>query len=106
MNPVLIRNSLSNAVYFSFVSFIVVWLSGLLYQGLEKTTGRLNMGAVIIIVLSLIIIMFFLALTDLLLREPKKARIKFWERIVGVLLFIITSAIILGILGVLFWFEV
>lgn len=106
MNPVLIRTSLSNAVYFSFVSFIVVWLAGSLHSSLEKTTGRLDIGVVIILVLSLIIIMFFLALTDLLLREPKKARIKFRERIMSVLLFIITSVIILGVLGFLFWFEV
>lgn len=106
MNPVLIRTSLSNAVYFSFISFVIVWLAGFLHGSLEKTTGRLNIGVVIIIVLSLILIMFLLAITDLVLREPKKVRIKFGERFISVLLFIIISAIILGGLGMLFWFKV
>ncbi|MBW2990726.1 hypothetical protein KY348_03410 [Candidatus Woesearchaeota archaeon] len=106
MNPVLIRTSIGNAVYFSFVSFIIIWVSGLLYQGLEKTTGKLSMGTVLIIVLSLILIMFFLAITSIALREPDKKRIKFKDRVMSVITFIITSAIILGVLGFLFWFEV
>ena len=106
MNPVLIRTSLSDAVYFSFISFIVVWLASFLYKGLEKTTGRLNIGVTIIIVLGIILIMFLLAITNIILREPEKGRVRFWERIISVLLFIMTSAIILGLLGFLFWFEI
>ena len=106
MHPKLVRTSLSNAVYFSAVSFIVVWLASSLYQGLEKTTGRLDMGVVLIIVLSLILILFFLAITNLLLHEPERARIRYWERIVSILIFIIISAIILGVLGFLFWFQI
>jgi len=106
MNPVLIRTSMSNAVYFSFASFVIVWLGSFLYQSLEKTTGRLNIGVTIIIVLSIILIMFFLSITNIILREPEKGRVRFWERIISVLLFIMTSAIILGLLGFLFWFEV
>jgi len=106
MNPVLIRTSLSDAVYFSFISFIVVWLASFLYEGLEKTTGRLNIGVTIIIVLGIILLMFLLAITNIILREPEKGRVRFWERIISVLLFIMTSAIILGLLGFLFWFEI
>jgi len=106
MNKAIIRISLSDAVYFSFASFLLMWLASILYNTLEKTTGRLNMGAVVIIILSLILIMFVLAITNIVLSEHEKARIKLWERALGVLLFIIASAIILGILGFLFWFEV
>ncbi|HHE36273.1 MAG TPA: hypothetical protein ENL16_00475 [Candidatus Woesearchaeota archaeon] len=106
MNPFLIRNSLSNAFYFSFISFIVVWLAGFLYQGLEKTTGKLNIGVTIIIVLGIILLMFLLAVTNIILSEPEKGRVRFWERIINVLIFILTSGIILGILGFLFWAEI
>ena len=106
MNPKLIRISLSNAVYFSAISFIIIWLAGFLHGLLEKTTGRLDIGVVIIIVLSLILIMFLLAIIDLFLKEAERARISFWERIMAILLFIFISAVILGILGVLFWWRV
>jgi len=106
VNKAIIRISLSDAVYFSFASFLIVWLASILYTTLEKTTGRLNMGAVVIIILSLILIMFVLAITNIVLSEHEKPKIKLWERAIGVLLFIATSAIILGILGFLFWFEI
>jgi hypothetical protein len=106
VNKAIIRTSLSDAVYFSFASFLIVWLASVLYTTLEKTTGRLNMGAVVIIILSLILIMFILAITNIVLSEHEKPRVKLWERVTGVLLFIATSAIILGILGFLFWFEI
>ena len=106
MHPKLIRTSLSNSVYFSFITFIIIWLAGILYEGLEKTTGRLNLGAVIIIVLSLILVLFFLAVINLLLSEPDRARISFKDRTVSMLLFILTSAIILVVLGFLFWFKI
>lgn len=106
MNKAITRISLSDAVYFSFASFLIVWLASVLYTTLEKTTGRLNMGAVVIIILSLILIMFILAITNIVLSEHEKPRAKAWERAVGVLLFIVTSALILGLLGFLFWFEI
>ena len=106
MNPIIVRTSLSDAVYFSTASFIIVFIASWLYNLLEKTPGRLNMGAVIIIVLSLALVMFVLAITNIVLSEHEKVRIKFWERVVGVLLFIVASALILGILGFLFWFEI
>lgn len=106
MSRVLVRESVSNGVYFSFVSFVIIWLAGFLYEGLEKTSGRLKIGVVVIIVLSLLLVLFFLAITNLLLKEPTKARIKLVDRATSVLIFILTSAIILGGLGFLFWFEV
>ncbi len=106
MNKAIIRTSLSDAVYFSFASFIVIWLASILYDALEKTTGRLNMGALVIIILSLVLIMFVLAITNIVLSEHEKSKIKLWERVLGVLLFIVASAVILGVLGFLFWFEV
>ena len=106
MNKVIVRTSLSDALYFSFASFISVWLASILYDALAKTTGRLNMGAVVIIILSLILIMFVLAITNIVLGEHGKIRIRLWERAFGVLLFIAASAIILGILGFLFWFQI
>lgn len=106
MHRKLIRSSLSNAVYFSFIAFIVVWLASSLYEGLEKTTGRLNIGAMLIIMLSLLLALFILAIMNLILSEPSRARISFWERLVSVLLFIITSAVILGVLGFLFWWRI
>jgi hypothetical protein len=106
MNPVIVRTSLGDAVYFSTASFIIVFIASWLYNLLEKTPGRLNMGAVIIIVLSLALVMFVLAITNIVLSEHEKAGIKFWERIAGVILFIAVSALILVVLGFLFWFEV
>ncbi|GEM_PF-1850501 len=106
MNRKLIRNSLSNAVYFSFITFILVWFGGLLYTGLEKTVGKLSMGTTVIIILSLILIIFLLAITNLFLTQPVKKRIKFGERVLSILVFLITSAVILGILSFLFWFEI
>jgi quinol-cytochrome oxidoreductase complex cytochrome b subunit len=106
MNKLLLRICLSDAVYFSAASFVIVWLTNFLYEYLEKTTGKISMSAALIIVFSIILIMFFLTVIDLLLREPEKGRIRFWERILAILLFMIVSAIILGVLGVLFWVQV
>jgi hypothetical protein len=106
MNKTIVRISLTDAVYFSFASFLVMWLASILFESLEKTTGRLNIGAVIIIILSLILIMFIIAITNIVLIEHERIKIRIWERAIGVLLFIIASAIILGLLGFLFWFEV
>ena len=106
MNKVIVRTSISDAFYFSFASFLIMWLASFLYEKLEKTPGRLNIAAVIIIVLSIVLILFVLAITNIVLAEHEKARIKLWERIVGVFLFLVISAVILGVLGFLFWFEI
>ncbi|HJX06425.1 MAG TPA: hypothetical protein VJ461_06975 [Candidatus Nanoarchaeia archaeon] len=106
MNKFLLRICLSDAVYFSAASFAIVWLTNFLYEYLEKTTGKISMAAALIIVFSIILIMFFLTIVDLLLREPEKGRIRFWERVQAVFLFIIASAVILGTLGILFFVQV
>lgn len=108
MHKFIIRISLTDAFYFSFISFIILLGASFLFEALEKTTGKLNMGPTLIIVFSIITVLFFLAITNIVLREPHghRKRIKFWERIVGVLIFILTSAVILGILSFLFWFEI
>jgi hypothetical protein len=105
MNPVIFRTSLSDSLYFSSASFIVMFAANWLYGLLQKTPGRLNIGPVLVIVLSLILIMFILAITNIALVAHEKAKIKFGERILAIFLFILTSAVILGILGFLFWFE-
>jgi hypothetical protein len=105
MNRHIIRTSLGDAVYFSFASFLVVWLAGWIYGLLEKTPGKLKISAIVIILLSLILIFFFIAITNIVLSEHEKIKVKFWERILGVVLFMVASAIILGILGLLFFFE-
>lgn len=105
MNSQLIRTSLSNSIYFSVISFILIGIASFLYQYLEKTIGRLDMGVVIIIVLSLMLIMFFLAITNIMLSEYRQ-KTRFFERIMGVLLFLIVSGIILGVLVFLFWFKI
>jgi hypothetical protein len=105
VNPIIVRVSLSDAVYFSFASFFVFWLASLLYQSLEKTIGKLNLGVVLIIVLSLILIIFFLAIANIVLAEHEK-HVKLRDRVIGIFIFIASSAIILGFLGFLFWFEV
>lgn len=108
MHQFILKRSLSDAVYFSFLSFIVIGAGGFLYASLERTTGELEMGLTIVIMLSLMLILFFIAITNIVLSEPHTytKKIRFWERIVGVFLFIFTSAVILGILGILFWWQV
>ena len=105
MNSHILKTSLSDAVYFSFASFLVVWLAGWIYGLLEKTSGKLKISAIVIILLSLILIFFFVAITNIVLSEHEKIKVKLWERIMGIVLFMIASAIILGILGILFFFE-
>jgi len=72
MNPVLLRTSLSDSVYFSFISFIIIWLANFLYETLQKTMGRLHLGVVILIVLTLIATMFVLAIVNIIIKEPEK----------------------------------
>jgi hypothetical protein len=58
------------------------------------------------IVLGLILIMFTLALMNILLVEHEKARLRFSQKIAGVGIFLLASAAILSALGILFWFPV
>jgi len=64
------------------------------------------MGLVLVIMLSLILIMFVLAITSIVLGEYEKAKVKFSDRLLGVLIFVFVSAIILGILAFLFWYQI
>jgi hypothetical protein len=52
------------------------------------------------------VIMFFLALTNILLSHPEHSKITLFDKIIGVLLFMVLSAIIVGGLGFLFWFPI
>jgi len=97
--------SIENAFYFSFVSFVVVWFAGFLYELLEKTPGRLNMGAVIILVLSLVLILFFIALANILFGEEAGIYPGFFARLTAVFLFALVSTLILLMLGALFWYQ-
>ena len=106
MKKSLLRISVSNAIYFSGVSFIVLWLAGFLYTTLEKTTGKLSMGATIVIVFCLVLIFFFLAVTNIVLESPGEKGVGFWGGVKGILVFIFTSALLLGVLGLLFLYEV
>ncbi|MBN2459727.1 hypothetical protein JXB28_05570 [Candidatus Woesearchaeota archaeon] len=102
MKKFLLRVCLGDAVYFSAAAFAVVWLTNFLYERLNKTTGRISISAAVMIMLSIIIVLFIVTVTDILLREHEKARIRFRERLVAVLLFMLTSIAILGLLGLLF----
>jgi hypothetical protein len=102
MNKLLLRTCLGDAVYFSAASFITVWLTNFLYDHLKKTTGSISISAAIIIVISIIIALFMITVTDIILREHEKRKIKLKDRLLAVLLFIITSAAILGLLSLLF----
>jgi hypothetical protein len=100
------KASVENAFYFSFAAFLLAWAAGFLYELLEKTTGRLNLGVMIIIVLSLILVMFFLALVNILLGEHSEKHPRFLLRLGAVLLFVLIAALILGALGLLFVWEI
>lgn len=93
--------SIENAFYFSFASFVIVWAAGFLFELLEKTPGELNIGVILLIVLSLILILFFLALTNILLSEDTSKH-GFSTRIGSILLFVLLSALILGALTAVF----
>ncbi|MBN1793179.1 hypothetical protein JW826_05855 [Candidatus Woesearchaeota archaeon] len=106
MTRPLFKASIENAFYFSFASFLIAWAAGFLFQLLEKTPGRLNLGVVIILVLSLILIIFFLSLVNILLGEhSERERLGFFARLGAILLFIILAALILGVLGLLFVWQ-
>jgi hypothetical protein len=100
------RLSAENAFYFSFAAFVVVWLAGFLYEYLEETPGRLNLGVVILIILSLNLILFLLAITNILLLDDPGTHSSFARRLAAVLLFILLSAVLLSILALLFWIPV
>jgi hypothetical protein len=61
------------------------------------------MGAVIVIVLGVILIMFFIAVFDLTVKECEGAEVKLWDKIIAILIFLLVSAIILGVIGYLFF---
>ena len=105
MNKFIVRTSLSDAIYFSFASFIIFWLASFLFELLEKTPGRISMGAMLMIITGLTIIIFILAIANIVLSDPDKGRVEMKDRIFGIFLFIITSAVILGLLGFAFWFQ-
>jgi len=106
MSGSILRISLTNAIYFSAASFIVIWIAGTLYEFLEKTSGRLDQGVTIMIVLGLILIMFSLAMVNILLVEHEKTRPRLSQKLTGVGIFLLVSAVILSILGILFWFPI
>ena len=106
MNRDVVRASFISAIYFSCAAFVMLWIAGFLFEYLQKTAGQLSIGWVIIIVLSLLLIMFFIALTHILLGEHDHGKIKFGDKLIGVFLFIIIAALILGVLGFLFWFPI
>ncbi|MFH0870253.1 MAG: hypothetical protein V1866_04320 [archaeon] len=106
MSGSILRISLVNSIYFSAASFIVIWIAGALYEFLEKTPGRLDQGIIIMIVLGLILIMFFLAMVNILIVEHEKTRLRLYQKLAGVGIFFLVSAVILSILGVLFWFPI
>jgi hypothetical protein len=102
----IVHTSLENAFYFSFATFVIIWTAGFLFELLEKTTGRLNMGVVILIVLGLVLIIFFLALTNILMSEEAAESSGFFMRLAAVFLFALVSTIILFILISLFWYPI
>jgi hypothetical protein len=105
MNSFITRTSLSDAVYFSFASFLIFWLASFLFDFLQKTPGRLSMGAMLVIIMGLMLIIFVLAITNIVLSEPDIGKVNLSDRIFGIFLFIITSTAILGILALAFWFQ-
>ena len=96
--------SVENAFYFSFASFVIVWAAGFLFNLLEKTPGQLNLGVVIIIVLSLVLVMFLLALTNIILGD-EGGQHGFVGKLAAVFLFALISSIILLVLGAVFFFK-
>ncbi len=106
MNRDVIRASFISSIYFSCAAFVILWIAGFLYEALQKTSGQLSIGWVIIIVLSLMLIMFFIALTHILLGEHDHSKVRLSDKLLGVLVFIILTAVILGVLGFLFWYPI
>jgi len=96
--------SVENAFYFSFASFVIVWVAGVLFDLLEKTPGQLNLTVVILIVLSLVLVLFFLALTNVLLGEESE-RHGVIGRLAAVFLFALVSVLVLLALGALFFYK-
>ena len=97
--------SVENAFYFSFAVFVIVWIAGFLYEFLEKTPGRLNLGAVILIVLGLVLAMLLIALASILFGDEAKQSHGFFTRLAAVLLFAFVSVLILAVLAILAWYQ-
>lgn len=100
------RLSIENAFYFSFAIFVIAWIAGFLYEFLLKTSGRMNIGVVLIIVLTLALIMFLLGVANILLSDEESMRHSFGKRLLAIFLFALSSAAILILLAFLFWYKV
>jgi hypothetical protein len=105
MGKTIYRISIENSIYFSIASFVIIWIAGLLYTVLEKTPGRISLGALILIVLSLILILFLLALTNIIL-GVEDVETNFFMRLTAVFLFALLSTIILLALLAFFWYPI
>ena len=101
MKKAFIKLSLIHALYFSFATLLTFGTANYLYSILNKTPGRLNPGVLLVIVLSLILIMFSISVTNILLSENYRSKKKdiVRDRFLGLLVFIIVSLILIGILG-------
>ena len=99
------HTSIENAFYFSLATFALVWIASLLYNKLEKTPGRLSTGAVMLIVLSLVLVMFLIALANIFLSNEESSESSFLKRLSAIFLFALVSVIILVILGVVFLYP-
>jgi hypothetical protein len=106
MNREMIKASFTSAIYFSCVSFVIIWLAEWLYGFLEKTPGRLDIGWVIIIVLSLMLILFFLSMMHIFLGAHAHAKVKLSDKLIGLAVFILLSIVLIVGLGFLFWFPI
>jgi hypothetical protein len=100
------RLSIENAFYFSFAAFILVWLAGFLYEYLEKTTGRISLGSLILILLSLILTLFLLSLANILWGTNHGKEVDLFMKISAIFLFALLSSIILVALIAFFMYKV
>jgi hypothetical protein len=97
--------SIANSFYFSFATFFIIWTANFLFDILKKTTGQLSVGATIFIILSLVLVIFIIAIINIILGEETFANNSLLSKCLAVLLFMILSAIIIGVLGMLFFYE-
>ena len=100
------HTSLENALYFSLATFALVWVAGLLYDKLEGTLGRLSIGTIMLIVLGIVLIMFLIALANIILANEEITELSFLKRLSAIFLFALVSVLILVILGVVFLYPI
>ncbi len=114
MGREIFRASIENSFFFSFATFLVTGIAGFLYNLLEKTPGKINMGVLILIVLGIVLLMFLLALVNILMSEDTKAPGREKDagkapalatRLGAVVVFLLLSTAVLGTMFFLFWFE-